>query len=67
MVLRIAFVLHMSLEESQQMLKSAHRSPLTSGSQRDVCIMYGLINHLERSEMDAVLEKKQFAPLWPEK
>ena len=66
MLLRIAFVLHMTLEETQQMLKSAHRSPLSSGNPRDICIMYGLMNHLEGSEIDLVLEKKGFDPLWPE-
>ncbi len=66
MLLRIAFVLHMTVEETQQMLKSAHRSPLSSGSRRDVCIMYGLMNGLEGSEMDAVLERQGFAPLWPD-
>lgn len=66
MLLRIAFVLHMTVEETQQMLKSAHRSPLSSGSRRDVCVMYGLMNGLEGSEMDAVLEKQGFEPLWPD-
>ena len=66
MLLRIAFVLHMSLDETQQMLKSAHRSPLSAGDRRDVCVMYGLMNSLDGSEMDAVLEKQGFSPLWPE-
>ena len=66
MQLRIAFVLQMDLEETQQMLKSAHRTPLSSGNRRDVCIMYGLMNHLDGSEMDAVLEKQNFGPLWPD-
>ena len=66
MLLRIAFVLHMTLDETQQMLKSAHRTPLSSGSPRDVCVMYGLMNHLEGDEMDAVLQKRGFDPLWPD-
>ena len=66
MLLRIAFILHMSLDETQQMLKSAHRTPLSSGSQRDVCIMYGLMNRLEGNEMDAVLQRRGMEPLWPD-
>ena len=66
MLLRIAFVLHMSLDETQQMLKSAHRTPLSSGSQRDVCVMYGLMNHLEGDEMDSVLQRRGMEPLWPD-
>jgi hypothetical protein len=66
MLLRIAFVLHMSLDETQQMLKSAHRTPLSSGSQRDVCVMYGLMNHLEGDEMDSVLQRRGMDPLWPD-
>ena len=66
MLLRIAFVLHMSLDETQQILKSAHRTPLSSGSQRDVCLMYGLMNRLEGDEMDAVLQRRGMDPLWPD-
>ena len=66
MLLRIAFVLHMSVDETQQLLKSAHRSPLSSGIPRDICLLYGLMNRLELDEMDIVLERKGFVPLWPQ-
>ena len=66
MLLRIAFVLRMEVEDMQQMLKSARRSPLSSGSPRDVCILYGLMNRLTLDEMDEVLEKKNFETLWPQ-
>ena len=66
MLLRIAFVLHMSVEETQQLLKSAHRSPLSSGVPREICVMYGIMNRLELDEMDIVLKRKGFQPLWPE-
>ena len=66
MLLRIAFVLHMDLDETQQLLKSAHRSTLSSGIPRDICIMYGLMNRLELSEMDLVLKRKEMQLLWPE-
>ena len=66
MLLRIAFVLHMDVEETQQLLKSAHRSALSSGIPRDICIIYGLMNKLSLSEMDLVLKRKDMQPLWPE-
>lgn len=66
MLLRIAFVLRMSVEETQQLLKSAHRSTLSSGIPRDICVMYGLMNRLSLEEMDFVLEKKGLQPLWPQ-
>jgi hypothetical protein len=65
MLLRVAFTLHMSVEETQQMLKSAHRSPLSSGVPRDICIMYGLMNGLSLVEMDFILEKKGMELLLP--
>ena len=66
MLLRIAFVLKMDVDETQQLLKSAHRSTLSSGLPRDICIMYGLMNGLTLSEMDLVLKRKELQPLWPE-
>ena len=66
MLLRIAFVLHMDLDETQLLLKSAHRSTLSSGIPRDICIMYGLMNKLDLSEMDLVLQRKEMQPLWPQ-
>ena len=66
MLLRIAFVLKMEVDETQQLLKSAHRSTLSSGLPRDICIMYGLMNGLTLSEMDLVLKRKELQPLWPE-
>ena len=65
-LLRIAFTLEMDVEEAQQLLKSAHRSQLTATIPRDVCILYGLMNHLDLMEMDEVLTEKGLKPLWPE-
>lgn len=65
-LLRIAFTLEMDVEETQQLLKSAHRSQLTATIPRDVCILYGLMNHLDLMEMDEVLTEKGLKPLWPE-
>lgn len=56
MLLRIAFVLEFTYEETAQLLKSGLRSALTSDSKRDVAIIYGLVNRLSLGEMDAVLE-----------
>ncbi|MBQ6174839.1 MAG: hypothetical protein IJK28_09460 [Clostridia bacterium] len=65
-LLRIAFTLQMDVEETQQLLKSAHRSQLTATIPRDVCLLYGLLNRLDLMEMDEVLREKGFKPLWPE-
>ena len=65
-LLRIAFTLGMDVEETQQLLKSAHRSQLTATIPRDVCILYGLMNRLDLMEMDEVLKEKGLKPLWPE-
>ena len=56
MLLRIAFVLEFTYEETAQLLKSGLRFALTSDSKRDVAIIYGLVNRLSLGEMDAVLE-----------
>lgn len=65
-LLRIAFTLGMNVEETQALLKSAHRSQLTSAIPRDVCLLYGLMNGLSLVEMDQVLEEKGMRPLWPQ-
>ncbi|MCR5295833.1 MAG: helix-turn-helix domain-containing protein [Clostridiales bacterium] len=64
-LLRIAFTLGMDVEETQALLKSAHRSQLTSSIPRDVCILFGLINHLTLDEMDQLLKEKGMKLLWP--
>ena len=53
------------VEETQDLLKSAHRSQLTSAIPRDVCILFGLLNQLTLDEMDQLLEEKGLKPLWP--
>ncbi len=65
MILRIAITLEMSVEETQDMLRSAHRTPLTASDERDVCIMYALINLLDSEDTDALLREKGFPTLWP--
>ena len=65
-LLRIAFTLKMNVEETQALLKSAHRSQLTATIPRDVCLLYGLMNGLSLEEMDLVLERKGLKPLWPQ-
>lgn len=64
-LLRIAFTLGMDVEETQALLKSAHRSQLTASIPRDVCVLYGLMNRLTLDEMDRVLKAKGLKPLWP--
>ena len=64
-LLRIAFTLGMDVEETQALLKSAHRSQLTSSIPRDVCILFGLMNRLTLDEMDQLLKEKGMKQLWP--
>ena len=64
-LLRIAFTLGMSVEETQALLKSAHRSQLTASIPRDVCILFGLMNRLTLDEMDRLLKEKGMKQLWP--
>ena len=64
-LLRIAFVLRLSVEETQSLLKSAHRATLSGSDQRDAAILYGLINGLTLSEMDELLVDKGYAGLVP--
>lgn len=67
MLLRIAFVLEFTYEETAQLLKSGLRSALTSDSKRDVAIIYGLVNGLSLGEMDGVLEEYGLPRLVPQK
>ncbi len=63
MMLRIAFVLGMSVDETQEMLKTAQRAVLSSKDRRDVCIIFGLANGLDMETMDEVLVEQGQAPL----
>lgn len=64
-LIRIAFVLEFTPEETQELLKCGHRSLLTGESKRDVAIIYGLRNGLSLGEMDAVLEEYGLPVLVP--
>ena len=56
MMLRIAFVLGMSVDETQEMLKTAQRAVLSSKDRRDVCIIFGLaMNFLMRLKSASAL------------
>lgn len=63
MLLRIAFVLGMSVDETQEMLKTAQRAVLSSKDRRDVCIIFGLANGLDLETMDEVLVNQGQTPL----
>ena len=62
-LLCIAFVLHMNVDETQQLLKSGRRALLTGRDPRDVVIIYGLLNHTSLIEMDALLKQRGLEPL----
>ncbi|MBQ2990935.1 MAG: helix-turn-helix transcriptional regulator [Clostridia bacterium] len=65
MLLRMAFVLELSAQEAQQLLKAAQRALLTSSRPRDIAVIVGLNNHLTLDEMDEVLMERSLAPLTP--
>lgn len=62
-LLRIAFVLGMSVDETQEMLKTAQRAILSSKDKRDICIIFGLANGLDLESMDEVLINQGELPL----
>lgn len=62
-LIKLAFVLELTVDETQALLKSGHRATLSAGSMRDVAILYGLMNRLSLAEMDEVLEERGLAPL----
>ncbi len=64
-ILRIAVTLDMDLPIVQDMLKAAHRTPLTAAQPRDICLIYGLLHHYDRDAMDDCLLSSGFPPLWP--
>lgn len=65
MLLRIAFVLQLTGEETQQLLKTGHRAQLTASRPRDIAIIYGLQNGLTLEEMDSILMEREMTPLTP--
>ena len=64
-LLRLAFVLEMNINETQELLKSGRCAMLTSDNKRDVAIIYGLKNELNLGEMDTVLEAYGLETLVP--
>lgn len=62
-LLAMAFVLKMTVAETQRFLKSGHRARLTGSDPRDVSIIFGLSQKKSLDEMEALLEERQFAPL----
>ena len=65
MLLRIAFVLGMNVDETQEMLQTAHRATLSSKDKRDICLIFGLVNGLDLESMDEVLLEQGQKPLSP--
>ena len=63
LLLRIAFVLGMSVDETQEMLQTAHRAALSSRDKRDICVIFGLVNGLDLETMDEVLMEQDQKPL----
>lgn len=66
-LLRIAFVLKFDYDETVQLLKSGKKAALTGDTQRDVAIIFGIVNGLSLGEMDSVLEDYGLPVLVPPK
>lgn len=64
-LIRIAFVLDLNVEEMQQLLKSGRRSMLSGSNERDVAILFGRKNGLSLGEMDELLEAYGLPTLVP--
>ena len=65
-LLRIAFTLQRSSEDTQRLLKTAHRAQLSASDPRDFAILCGLNSHLTLDEMDGILMERDIKPLMPE-
>lgn len=64
-LLRMAFALELTGEETQQLLKAGHRAPLTASRPRDIAVIFGLQNGLTLDEMDGILMERGMDPLTP--
>lgn len=64
-LLRMAFALELTGEETQELLKAGHRAPLTASRPRDIAIIFGLQNGLTLDEMDGILMERGMDPLTP--
>ena len=65
-LLRIAFTLQQSAENTQRLLKTAHRAQMSASDPRDFAIICGLNSHLTLDEMDGILMERDMKPLTPE-
>lgn len=62
-LLAIAFVLGMNVEEMQQLLKSGQHAGLTGSVPRDIVIIHGRVESLSLTEMNKTLIRHDFKPL----
>ncbi len=62
-LLAIAFVLKMQVEEVQQLLKSGKHATLTSSDPRDIVIIHGKVENMELAEINKVLIQHGLKPL----
>lgn len=62
-ILRWAFVMHMTIERTDVMLKASTRGGLSAHVKRDLLIMNGLAQKYDLWDMDAELRENGFQPL----
>ena len=64
-LIRLAFVLELSVDETQALLKSGHRATLSGSNVRDAAILYGLMNGISLGDMDELLAENGLPVLVP--
>ncbi|NLI21631.1 MAG: helix-turn-helix transcriptional regulator [Clostridiales bacterium] len=62
-LLRLALVMRLSIEETQWLLKCGHHAQLSGSRARDVLLMKAIIDGLPLDEADALLESHDQQPL----
>ena len=65
LLLRLAFVLEIPANETQNLLKSGGCASLTISDEREICIVYGLQNKLSLGDIDEILLERGLQPLIP--
>ncbi len=62
-LLAIAFVLKMEVEEVQLLLKSGQYATLTNSDPRDIIIIHGKVKNMDLAEINKMLIQHKFKPL----
>ena len=55
-LLKFAFLLHMNLDETQQLLEIAHRTPLYPRNKKDAAAIYAITHKMNYEQYETILE-----------